>query len=92
MIEEPDQWGHVSAGFTTGVKWSFMPKGKHATSSAYVVANADEMEPGVFKDRCPHGGNPHQLLEGMIITAHAIGAGTGYIFLRWAYKKAAPAH
>jgi NADH-quinone oxidoreductase subunit F len=87
MIEEPNLWGHVSAGFTTGVKWSFMPKGEYATSPAYVVANADEMEPGVFKDRVLMEGNPHQLLEGMIITAYAIGADSAYIFLRWAYKK-----
>ncbi len=89
MIEEPDLWGHAAAGFTTGIKWSFMPKGEHADSRAYVVANADEMEPGVFKDRVLMEGNPHQLIEGIIIAAYAIGAGTAYIFLRWAYKKAA---
>jgi len=89
MIEEPDQWEHALAGFTTGVKWSFMPKGEYITTPTYVVANADEMEPGVFKDRVLMEGNPHQLLEGMIISAHAIGANTAYIFLRWAYKKSA---
>jgi NADH-quinone oxidoreductase subunit F len=89
MIEEPDLWGHALAGFTTGVKWSFMPKGEYATSPTYVVANADEMEAGVFKDRVLLEGNPHQLIEGMIIAAHAIGANTAYIFLRWAYKEAA---
>ena len=54
----------------------------------YLVCNADEMEPGTFKDRYLLEGNPHQLIEGMIIAAYAIQAGKAYIFLRWAYKKA----
>jgi NADH-quinone oxidoreductase subunit F len=54
----------------------------------YLVCNADEMEPGTFKDRYLLEGNPHQLIDGMIISAYAIQAEKAYIFLRWAYKKA----
>ncbi len=57
----------------------------------YFVANGDEMEPGSFKDRLLLEGNPHQLLEGMIIGAYAIQARFSYVFLRWAYHQAAEA-
>ncbi|CAG0993762.1 partial NADH-quinone oxidoreductase subunit F, partial [Anaerolineae bacterium] len=53
------------------------------------IANADEMEPGTFKDRMLLEGNPHQLIEGMIISAYAIGAAQAYIFLRWEYTRSA---
>ena len=55
----------------------------------YLICNADEMEPGTFKDRLLLEGNPHQLIEGMILAAYAIQADISYVFLRWAYKKAA---
>jgi NADH-quinone oxidoreductase subunit F len=54
----------------------------------YLLANADEMEPGTFKDRLLLEGDPHQLLEGMILAAYAIGASRAYVFLRWAYREA----
>ena len=60
-----------------------------AKQTKYLIANADEMEPGTFKDRLLLEGNPHQLIEGMIVSAFAIQASHSYIFLRWAYKKAA---
>ncbi len=81
--------GRGGAGFPTGTKWSFVPLGDDAPKTKYLVANADEMEPGTFKDRVLLEGDPHQLIEGMLISAYAIQATTGYIFLRWAYKKAA---
>ncbi len=55
----------------------------------YLIANADEMEPGTFKDRLLLEGDPHQLIEGMILAAYAIQADEAYIFLRWEYRKAA---
>lgn len=55
----------------------------------YMVCNADEMEPGTFKDRYLLEGDPHQMVESMIVSGYAIQATTGYIFLRWAYKEAA---
>lgn len=81
--------GRGGAGFPTGTKWSFVPMGDDAPQPKYLVANGDEMEPGTFKDRLLIEGNPHQLIEGMIISAYAIGASISYIFLRWAYHLAA---
>ena len=81
--------GRGGAGFPTGQKWSFVPRGENAPTPKYLVANGDEMEPGTFKDRVLLEGDPHQLIEGMILTAYAIGATDGFIFLRWAYKVAA---
>lgn len=81
--------GRGGAGFPTGTKWSFVPMGDNVPQPKYLVANGDEMEPGTFKDRLLLEGNPHQLIEGMIISAYAIGASMSYIFLRWAYHLAA---
>jgi len=80
--------GRGGAGFATGLKWSFVPMGKDAPGEKYLVANGDEMEPGAFKDRYLLEGDPHQLIEGMIISAYAIQAGHGYIFLRREYVEA----
>ena len=80
--------GRGGAGFNTGLKWSFVPMGKNAPGKKYFIVNADEMEPGTFKDRFLLEGNPHQVIEGIIVSAYAIQADTAYIFLRWAYKKA----
>ena len=79
--------GRGGAGFPTGLKWSFMPK--DAPCPKYLVANADEMEPGTFKDRFLMEGDPHQLIEGMIVAAYAMRADTAYVFLRGEYKRAA---
>jgi NADH-quinone oxidoreductase subunit F len=80
--------GRGGAGFSTGLKWSLVPKEAGGSGIKYLIANADEMEPGAFKDRYLLEGNPHQLIAGMIIAAYAIGAQKAFIFLRWAYKKA----
>lgn len=80
--------GRGGAGFHTGMKWSFVPMGPDARKPKYFVANADEMEPGTFKDRLLLEGNPHQIIEGMIASAFAIEAEQAYIFIRWAYKQA----
>jgi len=89
MVKDSNLKGRGGAGFSTGMKWGFVPMGKDAPKTKYLIANADEMEPGTFKDRLLLEGNPHQLIEGMILSAYAIQANVGYIFLRWAYKKAA---
>jgi NADH-quinone oxidoreductase subunit F len=72
--------GRGGAGFPTGLKWSFMPK--EVTRPHYLVCNADESEPGTFKDREILRWTPHQLLEGCAIAAHAIGAERVYIYIR----------
>ncbi len=79
--------GRGGAGFNTGMKWSFV-KIDDPKETRYVISNGDEMEPGTFKDRLLLEGDPHQLIEGMIITARAVNASAGFIFIRWAYKKA----
>ena len=81
--------GRGGAGFPTGRKWSFVPMGDDAPRPKYLVVNADEMEPATFKDRLLMEGNPHQLVEGIIIAAYAIEADIAYIFLRRAYATAA---
>jgi NADH-quinone oxidoreductase subunit F len=81
--------GRGGAGFPTGQKWSFVPMGDDAPHPKYLIANADEMEPGTFKDRLLLEGDPHQLLEGMIVSAYAIQADVAYIFLRAEYTQAA---
>lgn len=81
--------GRGGAGFPAGAKWGFVPVGKDAPRPKYLICNADEMEPGTFKDRLLLEGDPHQLIEGMIIAAYAIEAEIGYIFLRWGYFAAA---
>jgi len=72
--------GRGGAGFPTGLKWSFVPKGTDRPK--YLVCNADESEPGTFKDRELIEKNPHNLIEGMILTGWAIGAHTGYVYMR----------
>lgn len=88
MVQDSDLKGRGGAGFNTGMKWSFVPMNIPGQTK-YLIANADEMEPGTFKDRMLLEGNPHQLIEGMIVSAYAIQANISYVFLRWAYKKAA---
>jgi NADH-quinone oxidoreductase subunit F len=75
--------GRGGAGFPTGMKWSFVPK--DAKRPKYVVCNADESEPGTGKDRDLMRYDPHQLIEGMIIAAYALGARDNYIYIRGEY-------
>jgi NADH-quinone oxidoreductase subunit F len=88
LIKRSDLKGRGGAGFPTGIKWSFVPMGDDAPRPKYMVVNADEMEPGTFKDRLLLEGDPHMVIEGTIISAYAIQAEVGYIFLRWEYKQA----
>ncbi|MGH6894923.1 MAG: NADH-quinone oxidoreductase subunit NuoF [Geminicoccaceae bacterium] len=81
--------GRGGAGFPTGMKWSFVPLGEDAPRPKYVIANADEMEPGTFKDRLLLEGDPHQMVEAMIVTGYAVQASVGYVFLRAEYVLAA---
>ncbi len=88
LVKNSNLRGRGGAGFPTGSKWSFVPMGAGAPRPKYLVANADEMEPGTFKDRLLMEGDPHQLIEGMIVSAFAIEAEVAYIFLRSEYKLA----
>jgi NADH-quinone oxidoreductase subunit F len=88
IIKESNLRGRGGAGFPTGAKWSFVPMGEGARRPKYLVVNADEMEPGTFKDRLLLEGDPHQIVEGAIVSAYAIEAEKAFIFIRWAYKLA----
>jgi NADH-quinone oxidoreductase subunit F len=79
--------GLGGAGFPTGRKWSFVPR--ETTRPKYLVVNADEGEPGTFKDRYIMERDPHALLEGMIISAYAIGSHKAYVYIRGEYFRSA---
>lgn len=78
--------GRGGAGFSTGLKWSFAMKAPGPKK--YVVCNADEGDPGAFMDRSVLEGDPHSVIEGMIIGAYAMGADEGYIYCRAEYPLA----
>jgi NADH-quinone oxidoreductase subunit F len=81
--------GCGGGGFSTGRKWQAMPDAAVRPGRRYFVVNADEMEPGTFKDRLLMEGDPHQLVEGIILGAYAVQADTAYIFIRGEYVEAA---
>ncbi len=89
MVKRSGLRGRGGAGFPTGTKWSFVPTGAGAPHPKYIAVNADEMEPGTFKDRLLLEGDPHQLIEGSAIAAYATEAEVVYIFLRGEYTVAA---
>jgi NADH-quinone oxidoreductase subunit F len=80
--------GRGGAGFSTGMKWTFARDSRSATGRKYVVCNADEGDPGAFMNRSVLEGDPHAVLEGMLICAYAIGATEGYIYVRAEYPLA----
>jgi NADH-quinone oxidoreductase subunit F len=76
--------GRGGAGFTTGMKWDFA---RRATGIVkYIICNADEGEPGTFKDRLILEGDPHKLIEAMIIAGYAVGANKGFVYIRGEYS------
>ncbi len=88
QVKDAGLRGRGGSGFSTGLKWSLMPKDE-SLNIRYMICNADEMEPGTYKDRLLMEQMPHLLVEGMIIAAHAIKAYRGYIFLRGEYVESA---
>ena len=79
MVRESGLRGRGGAGFPAGLKWAFMPKGN---MQKYLCVNADEGEPGTFKDRLLLEKDPHQVIEGAAIAAYAVGASRAYIYSR----------
>ena len=79
--------GRGGAGFPTGVKWTFIPPNN--TKPVYLICNADESEPGTFKDRYIIHQDPHQLIEGMTISCFAVGAHLAYIYIREEFPEGA---
>ncbi len=80
MVKDSGLRGRGGAGFPTGLKWQFIPK--DSPKPKYIVCNADESEPGTFKDHAVMERNPHQLLEGIAIACYAVGSKVGYIYIR----------
>jgi len=81
LVKESELRGRGGAGFPTGNKWGFVPK--NAPKPTYLLCNADESEPGTFKDRLLIEKDPHLLIEGMIIAGFAIGSNPmSYIYIR----------
>ncbi|MCL5674160.1 MAG: NADH-quinone oxidoreductase subunit NuoF [Candidatus Omnitrophica bacterium] len=80
LVDKSGLRGRGGAGFPTGKKWGFIPK--TSPKPKYLVCNADEGEPGTFKDRAIIEGDPHLLIEGMAISSYAIGAHKAYIYIR----------
>ncbi len=78
--------GRGGAGFPTGMKWGFVRQA--AGPKKYVICNADESEPGTFKDRMVLEGDPHAIIEAMLIAGYAVGADEGYIYIRGEYQLA----
>lgn len=83
LVADSGLRGRGGAGFSAGQKWSFIPKEKKGPH--YLAVNADESEPGTFKDRYLIDHDPHQLLEGIVIAAHATRCNVAYIFIRGEY-------
>ncbi|MEF8725905.1 MAG: NADH-quinone oxidoreductase subunit NuoF [Candidatus Bipolaricaulota bacterium] len=86
LVKESNLRGRGGAGFPTGIKWGFA-RGSEGDEK-YIICNADEGDPGAFMDRSIIEGDPHALLEGMVIAAYAIGAKKGYIYCRAEYPLA----
>jgi len=85
MVKSSGLRGRGGAGFMTGLKWTFLPKDH--PGPIYLCVNADESEPGTFNNRILMEDDPHQILEGTIISAYATRASTAYIYLRYEYPQ-----
>jgi NADH-quinone oxidoreductase subunit F len=86
MVAESGLRGRGGAGFPTGTKWRLAAAAKD--TQKYVICNGDEGDPGAFMDRSVLEGDPHSVLEGMAIAAYAIGADSGYVYVRAEYPEA----
>jgi len=84
-VSESGLRGRGGANFPTGRKWTFTANAK--ADQKYIICNADEGEPGTMKDRILMEGDPHQVIEGIIIGAYAVGATKGFIYIRGEYRK-----
>ncbi len=86
VVKKSGLKGRGGAGFPTGMKWGFVADA--AGDKRYVICNADESEPGTFKDRLILEGDPHSIIEAMVIAGYAVGADEGYIYIRGEYTLA----
>ena len=90
MVKDSGLRGRGGAGFPSGMKWSFVPRGdKWDGGPKYLLCNADEMEPGTYKDRVLFEHNPHALIEGMLLAAYGMEMTEGFVFIRREYFRQA---
>lgn len=87
-VKESGLRGRGGAGFPTGLKWELCRTNAQNAGAGYIICNADEGDPGAFMDRSVVEGNPHLLLEGMLVGAFAIGVNQGYVYIRAEYPLA----
>ena len=85
MVKSSGLRGRGGAGFPTGLKWSFLPDSQSHPGPVYFCVNADESEPGTFINRVQMELDPHQVLEGIILSCYATRASTAYVYLRYEY-------
>lgn len=85
IVKESGLKGRGGAGFPTGIKWEGVAKAN--STEKYVICNADESEPGTFKDRVLLSGDPFKIIEGMLIAAYAVGSKKGYLYIRAEYPQ-----
>ena len=85
-VKKSNLRGLGGAGFPTGMKWSTVPPEDKLPGPRYVVVNADESEPGCYKDRILLTRAPHQLIEGLLIASYVIGSKDSFIFIRGEYQ------
>ena len=85
MVKASGLRGRGGAGFSTGLKWTFLPKDH--PGPIYLCINADESEPGTFNNRILMEDDPHQVIEGIILSAYATRASTAYLYLRYEYPR-----
>jgi len=85
LVKASNLRGRGGAGFPTGIKWGLVPPVSSAPQPRYFIVNADEMEPGAFKDRLLLEGDPNQIIEGIIVSAYAVQTEKAFIFLRREY-------
>jgi NADH-quinone oxidoreductase subunit F len=88
IVAESGLTGCGGGGFPTGRKWQAMPSREARPGNRYFIVNADEMEPGTFKDRVLMEGDPHLLVEGILLAAYAVEANIAYVFIRGEYATA----
>src|SRR5271155_409361 len=84
LVKDSGLRGRGGAGFNTGLKWSFVPK--QSAKPKYILCNGDESEPGTCKDRLIFEHDPHSVIEGVMIGGLAVGAQSGYIYIRGEYR------
>ncbi len=85
LVKESGLRGRGGAGFSTGLKWSFTAQAQG--DQKYIICNADEGEPGTFKDRLILEGDPHSIIEAMAIAGYAVGSDKGYVYIRGEYDQ-----